>query len=163
VTPSRPRRRGATNTVSSKTILVIAALVALALSASGCGGKSEADVTRCIEKKGLVVGHKRIRVRHISGGVKLDNNLNFVGGISPLHVKTSVAPALVVQTHTNRATIVFARTDDQADDAGFAPAWGDGTFPSEGTVSEDYPGHLVVIWDSQPHKDEGRLVEGCLS
>jgi hypothetical protein len=109
------------------------------------------------------VGHQRIRVHQVSGGVKLDNNLNFVGGISPLHVKTSVAPALVVQTHTNRATIVFAKTDDQADDAGLAPAWGDGTFPSEGTVSEDYPGHLVLIWDSQPRKDEARLIEDCLS
>ena len=149
--------------MSSKTILVIAALVALALSASGCGGRSEADVTRCIEKKGLVVGHQRIRVRHVTGGVKLDNNLNFVGGISPLHVKTSVAPALVVQTRANRATIVFGKTDDQAVDAGSAPLCWDGTFPNQGTVSEDFPGHVVLIWDSQPRKDEAQLVEGCLS
>jgi hypothetical protein len=149
--------------VSFKTILVIAALVAVALSASGCGGKSESAVTRCIAKKGLVVEHQRIRVRHVSGGIKLDNNLNFVGGVSPTHVKTSVAPALVVQTHTDRATIVFAKTDDQAADASIAPAWGDGTFPSQSTVSEDFPGHIVLIWDSQPRKDEAPLVEGCLS
>ena len=143
--PSRHSFWG-TNTVSlGKTILAVAALVALALSASGCGGKSEADVTRCVEKKGLVVRHQTIRVRHVSGGVT-----------SPLRVTTSVAPALVIKTETDRATVVFAKTREQARDAGFDTG-------ESGTFTVDYGGHVVVVWDSEPRRDEARPVEGCLS
>jgi hypothetical protein len=148
VTPSRPRWRGATHTVSSKTILVIAALVALALSASGCGRKSEADVTRCIEKKGLPVRHTRIRFQHLSGKFTLPHLPHF---------KMIVAPALVVQTQTNRVTIVFVKSQDQLFEAALALSGG----LSE-HFGREYAGNIAGVWESRPRKDEARLVEGCL-
>jgi hypothetical protein len=139
--------------VSSKTILVVAALVAVALSASGCGGKSESAVARCVEKKGLVVRHQKLRIRDVSGGLPF--NGHYIGGSGPLHVTTSVAPALAVRMQRNRVTIVFAKSGDQAFDAGLAV--------SGATLTVEYAGHVAGVWDRRPSKDEARLVEGCLS
>jgi hypothetical protein len=105
-----------------------------------------------MEKRGLLVERQRIRIPHYYGSIK--------GGI---HKKIGIVPALVALTVPNRATIFFAKTEDQAVDAGMAPLSTNGIFPNEGTVTLDYRRNVVLIWDSQPPKNKARLVEGCLS
>jgi len=145
LSPSRRQTRSLLDLVR------VGALVALALSVCGCGGKSESDVAHCIQKKGFFVRHQGLRVRHVYGGSKI---LTDPLGSGPLRVKTIIVPALSVETATNHVTIVFAKSDGQVVEAGFA---------LPGTVVRVYAGDVAAVWDSQPRKDEARLVEGCLS